>query len=153
MNANSTASPKGPAPLSYSTSPLNTLLCGLPTEAGETGFVWISPWQPGLSMLHLNGWSQNIIRGTCPMLIIALSVQGNYKKSINSLITPTVFVYITDETSGSVPWRSINWGSYPKLPSEISLKAKGKVSRAQSHLFLPRIKSNSTIPQGIKDSW
>lgn len=26
----------------------------------ETGFVWILPWQPGLSMLHLNGWSQNI---------------------------------------------------------------------------------------------
>lgn len=37
------------------------------------------------------------------MLIIALSVQENYKKSINLLITPTVFVYITDETSGSVP--------------------------------------------------
>ena len=30
------------------------------------------------------------------------------QKSTNSLITPADFVYITDETSGSIPWRSIN---------------------------------------------
>lgn len=58
--------------------------------------------------IWMDGHRMYIIRGTCPMLIIALSVQENYKKSINSLITPTVFVYIADETSGSVPWRSIN---------------------------------------------
>lgn len=37
------------------------------------------------------------------MLIIALPVQVNYKKCINSLITPTDFVYVTDETSGNIP--------------------------------------------------
>lgn len=102
------SSPKGLTRLCYSTRPLNALLCGLSTRAGETGFIWTSLWQPGLSMLYLNGRSQNIFRGTCPILIIFLSVQVNCKKSINSLITPTDFVYITDETSGSIPWRSIN---------------------------------------------